>query len=429
MNNTLLWLWAQRGFGYSARINDVLAYFGGIQRFYEARENDYRSCELFGKSGCLSRSHLALLTEKDLSFAKRTVELCEKNGIYVLTPEDEAYPRALLKLSDYPAALFVKGTIPDLSDRLSLAVIGSRTPTDYAQTAAASITGTLAEQGALIVSGGALGIDSIAHRTALEKHQQTILVLGCGILCNYLSENLQLRNEISENGALVSEYQPEMRPMAASFPQRNRLISGLSDGIVIVEAGSRSGTLNTANHAKQQHRPIFVVPGAVSSASFAGSNQLIREGAKPVFSAEDILAHFDMIYALENSPLSQMSDRLFAQTSESKRGSAAPAVRSDPSRQRIARSEKKQSLAPSFEEPQPTPAAASPKALPDGVSKNAKDVYESIICGKNQMDEIVLSVALPTAKVLSALTELELFGLISKGEGNYYTVNDTENSV
>lgn len=419
MKNALYWLWLQRAFGYSACVADPVRYFGGVKQLFEATENDYRACELFGKTRSFSSSRLRLLNNKDLSFAQSILEQCESFGIKVITPEDVDYPKKLLKLPDYPAVLFVKGDLATLNERLCVAVIGSREPSDYAKTAAHEITCALSSQGAVIVSGGALGVDSIGHKAALECKQKTVLVLGCGIETHYLSSNAPLRAEISRNGALVSEFPPTLEPTAGSFPQRNRIISGVSDAVLIVQAGDRSGTLNTAKHAKNQGRPLFVVPGPVSSSLFAGSNRLIREGAKPVFSAEDIFAHFDMVYALQGNTQPEISfseEPVSAEPAESK-----------PKKQRKAAPKEQDTSEKNA--PCASVKQADLDALLSKVSPNAASVYRCIIDGSNQMDEIVLSAALPTAKVLSALTELELFGLISKGEGNYYSVNDTNNVI
>lgn len=416
----LYWLWVQRVFGYSAWISDPLRYFGGVESLYRATENDYRASEIFGKTRSFSKSRLVLLNDKDLSQSQALLDLCATQGIEVLTPADEAYPKSLLRLPNYPAVLFVKGDVSVLNGHLNLAVIGSRTPTDYARSAAESITRGLASQGAVIVSGGALGIDSVAHRTALENDQKTILVMGCGILCNYLTENQPLREAVSLNGALISEYPPFSKPSAGSFPQRNRIISGISDGILIVEAGARSGTLNTATHAKQQNRPLFVVPGAVSSKTFEGSNRLLREGAKPAFSAEDILSYFDVIYELRDPKEAGAEDSLFTSEPVLQGNSSAEQTSAAPKKTR------KPKVDEDFEQKPKEAGKIDLEMLRSKLSKNAFMVYQNIIEGKNQIDEIVLSVALPTAKVLSALTELELLGVVCKGEGNYYTVNETE---
>ena len=427
MKNALYWLWVQRVFGYSAWIADPIRCFGGVKRVYEATEDEYRACEIFGKTRSFSRSRLVLLSDKDLSYAEATLKLCEEHEIRIITPEDDVYPKSLLQLQDYPAVLYVKGDISCLNDHFCLAVIGSRTPTEYAVNAAAKITQSLVSEGAVIISGGALGIDSTAHKAALQKHGTTVLVMGCGIEMAYLPVNLPLRNAISKTGALVSEYPPFMKPTAGSFPQRNRIISGLSSGVLIVEAGARSGTLNTANHAKQQSKPIFVVPGLVGSEDFAGSNQLIREGAKPAFSAQDILSHFDMVFALQSKDETISSDTFF----DFENASALPAD-TNQSVDLLSRSQehekptKQTKATQKHSNASPQNRKVSVETLRAQFSKNAAMVYESIISGKNQMDEIVLSVALPTAKVLSALTELELLGAVSKGEGNFYTVNDSQ---
>ena len=415
MNNALYWLWVQRAFGFGACISDPVRYFGGVRQLFEANENDYRSCELFGKTRSFSSSRLRSLKDKDLSFAQTILDWCESFGIMAVTPDDTIYPKKLFELPDYPAVLFVKGNIDALNERLCVAVIGSREPSDYAQQASHRISCALSSQGAVIISGGALGVDSIAHKAALETGHETVLVMGCGIQAHYLAVNAPLREEIARNGALISEYPPEMMPSSGSFPKRNRIISALSDAILIVQAGERSGTLNTASHAKLQGRPLFVVPGPISSSLFSGSNRLIREGAKPVFSAEEIFSHFDLVYALHDSLRQELSFSGEISGDETLKEEAVPVQKTKPKKQ------------PAVQKPAPVPPVQKPDldSVLSKVSKNAGSVYRCIIGGNNQMDEIVLSTALPTAKVLSALTELELFGLISKGEGNFYSVNDT----
>lgn len=177
-----------------------------------------------------------------------------------------------------------------------MAVVGTRSATPYGHKTAFRLSYRLAECGALIVSGGALGIDSEAHRGALQAGGRTIAVLGCSIDYPYLSANAELRKMISEHGALISEYPPGTPPSKVSFPIRNRLISGLALGTVVVEASIKSGSLITADHALNQGKDVFAVPGNIMSSAYAGSNRLLSDGAKPVFSAADILSEYTSQY-------------------------------------------------------------------------------------------------------------------------------------
>ena len=216
------------------------------------------------------------------------MERIRAQGISVLTWEDEDYPRLLREIYDPPPVLYVKGQIlPE--DEWAVAVVGTRAATTYGKEAATRIAGGLARNGVTIVSGLARGIDSAAHRAALEAGGRTIGVLGCGLDIIYPPENRRLAAQIIQHGALISEYPLGTPPEGSNFPPRNRIISGISLGVVIVEAGRRSGALITADYALDQGREVFAVPGNIFRHASQGTNALIREGATPVLSVEDIL--------------------------------------------------------------------------------------------------------------------------------------------
>ena len=216
------------------------------------------------------------------------MERISAKGISVLTWEDEGYPRLLRQVYDPPPVLYVKGQLlPE--DEWAVAVVGTRAATTYGKEAATQIAGGLARNGVTIVSGLARGIDSTAHRAALEAGGRTIGVLGCGLDIIYPPENRRLAAQIIQQGALISEYPLGTPPEGSNFPPRNRIISGMSLGAVIVEAGRRSGALITADYALDQGREVFAVPGNIFRRASQGTNTLIREGATPVLSVEDIL--------------------------------------------------------------------------------------------------------------------------------------------
>lgn len=209
-------------------------------------------------------------------------------GITLVTWEDASYPRLLGQIYDPPPVLYVKGQLLP-QDEWAVAVVGTRTATAYGKEAATQIAGGLARNGVTIVSGLARGIDSIAHQASLEAGGRTIGVLGCGLDIIYPPENRRLASQIVQQGALISEYPLGTAPEGGNFPPRNRIISGMSLGTVIVEAGSRSGALITAEYALDQGREVFAVPGNIFRRASQGTNTLIREGATPVLSVEDIL--------------------------------------------------------------------------------------------------------------------------------------------
>lgn len=219
---------------------------------------------------------------------KREMALLEKAGGKILTLKDDDYPRRLKDIYDPPALLYVKGDLKG-EDELAIAIVGSRKTSPYGRWFTGKISQDLARHGITIVSGLARGIDSVAHQGALQVGGRTIAVLGCGIDVVYPSENRNLFYQITEHGAVLSEFPMGSPPEGGHFPKRNRIISGLSIGVVIVQASTGSGSLITAGYALDQGREVFAVPGNVGAEGSRGTNQLIKDGAKLVESSEDIL--------------------------------------------------------------------------------------------------------------------------------------------
>lgn len=243
-------------------------------------------------AACLERLfHLA-----DEDFMAQTIDWLAQHEVELYMPMHEDYPALLREIHDAPGVLFVRGRlVKDMN--LPIALIGARAATDYGKSVARSFGRALAEAGAVVVSGLASGVDSYAARGALdcaEAAYPTIAVLGSGIDVIYPPENAKLYAEIAERGAVVTEFLPGAEPKREHFPIRNRIISGLSRGVVVVEAARRSGTSITAGLAHDQGREVFAVPGRITDPMSAGTNRLIAEGeAKPVFSPADVLAEFD----------------------------------------------------------------------------------------------------------------------------------------
>jgi DNA processing protein len=241
-----------------------------------------------------------------LSRARRELRRCRRLGIKLLTCRDADYPAALQTLQDKPVLIYMKGDLPQKIFRV--AVIGSRTPTAYGRRIATGLASGLAAHGIEVVSGGARGIDTYAHRGALAGKGRTVAVLGSGLMDLYPPENAELFEEIAANGALVSEFRLGAEPRPEHFPRRNRIISGLSAAVVVVEAASRSGTSITAAHALEQGREVLAVPGAVSSHKSEGCHKLIQQGAKLIQNIEDILEEVPPMY-LSALPAARPADQ------------------------------------------------------------------------------------------------------------------------
>jgi DNA processing protein len=256
-------------------------------------------------AGALRTAGLDRRALKNLLHTRATCDLdaemerISAQDIAALTWEDEGYPRLLRQIPDPPPVLYLKGQLlPE--DEWAVAMVGTRAATTYGKEAALRIAGGLAHNGVTIVSGLARGIDSTAHRAALDAGGRTIGVLGCGLDIVYPPENRRLAAQVIQQGALVSEYPLGTPPEGGNFPPRNRIISGMSLGTVIVEAGRRSGALITADYALDQGREVFAVPGNIFRRASQGTNTLIREGAAPVLSVEDILEVLNLSMASQH---------------------------------------------------------------------------------------------------------------------------------
>jgi len=261
----------------------LLGRFGSPEAVFSAPES-----ELLAVSGVGRRLAERLRNPPSLDDAKRLVEECTAAGIDILWPEHVRYPRLLKEIPDPPLVLFTRGELRT-EDELAVAIVGTRHASTYGLKMAETLAAGLARTGVTIVSGLARGIDAAAHRGALAAGGRTIAVLGSGVQRIYPPEHTSLAEEIIASGAIMSEAPPHAPPHGGMFPQRNRIISGISLGVVIVEAGETSGALITARHAAEQNREVFAVPGRADSPNARGCNRLLRDGAKWVESAQDIL--------------------------------------------------------------------------------------------------------------------------------------------
>ena len=261
----------------------LLDRFGDPRTILQAAMSDLRSVPGIG-----AKLALAIASAREQTDAREEVEFCRRQGIDILLEEAQSYPRALREIHDPPGVLFVRGQIKP-QDALAIAIVGARHGTHYGKTQAERLAGSLARAGITIISGLARGIDAAAHRGAIAAGGRTIAVLGSGVANIYPPEHQGLAEDVIAHGALLSESPPRAAPMSGTFPQRNRLISGMSLGVLVVEASKRSGALITARHAMEQGRDVFAVPGRVDSRTSQGCHALIRDGAKLVETADDIL--------------------------------------------------------------------------------------------------------------------------------------------
>jgi DNA processing protein len=278
----------------AARLRALLDYFGDVEQAWNARHYDLQ------QAGLDKRSLANLVEARGKLDLDAEVEKLARAQIQVLTWDDAAYPPNLRQIFNAPPVLYVRGCL-ETRDEWAVAVVGTRRASVYGKEAARFISTGLARAGVTVVSGLARGIDTIAHRACLEAGGRTVAVLGSGLDIVYPQENVRLAAEIVERGALVSEYALGTRPEARNFPPRNRIISGLTLGTVVVEAGRSSGALITADFAAEQGREVFAVPGSIFARGSQGANSLLQQGAKIVCNISDVLEELNLTMISEQA--------------------------------------------------------------------------------------------------------------------------------
>ncbi len=269
------------------RLNRLLNFFIKPQNIFSASQEKLTDLGINEKD-----AHS--ISSFDFSFLDKEISSAKKSGLKIITLCDAEYPERLKNIPGAPIVLYIKGVMMP-EDSSAIAVVGSRRASFYGLTKAFEFGLKLASLGFTVISGLARGIDTQSHQGALKSEGRTIAVIGSGFNNLYPAENLELAQEISRRGCVISEFPLEEKPLACNFPRRNRLISGLSLGVLVVEASNNSGALITANFALEQGREVFAVPGKIDSPNSSGTNQLIKEGAKMVTGIEDILEEFSAL--------------------------------------------------------------------------------------------------------------------------------------
>jgi len=406
------WIWLQRTLGAGFFADELLAYFGDARGVYEAGHDQLL------RSGTITPKAVGRLSAFSPSQSYDVIKNCEENGWHIVTCDSEFYPERLKAINSFPLVLYVWGDPQALSHELSISMVGTRDCSDYGLEIAGSIAYSLAKSGFCIVSGGAVGVDRACHEGAMDAGGRTVAFLGCGLGYDYLKCNGNMRRKIAKCGAVVSEFIPYSPPSRITFPIRNRLISGLSLGTVVIEAGEKSGSLITARNALDQGRDVFAVPGDISSSNYFGTNRLIRDGAKAVSSIYDILIEYSDIY-----PDIDLT------------GSDAPIVRYskmnenavDPKPDTTQHKRKRSSSAShsndvGIQSGQLTMTDAAKPAAPDYITDEAKKVYSYLTGEALHVDYISAGCKMSVQDTLTALTELEMLGLCRAHSGGRYSI-------
>ncbi len=288
------------------KIQELLKYFKTEEQIFKAGENELRQV-----SRITEKDVACIISNRNIDTIKRKYEKMYQQGNRIISVHDKAYPEKLKNIVSYPYALFLRGNLPS-EKKISIAIVGARNCTAYGKEVAKWYARELAKAGIQVISGMAYGVDSYAHKGAIEGNADTYAVLGCGIDICYPRENFELYMHMSKQGGVISEYGPGVPGRAFQFPLRNRIISGLSDGILVVEARERSGSLITADLALEQGKDIFAIPGRIGDKLSEGCLNLIKEGATPVVSPIDIIENFHINMLLEQKGRKQEKVRLSA---------------------------------------------------------------------------------------------------------------------
>ncbi len=371
-DDTQFWLGLTKLEGLGVRgAHRLVEHFGSAQGAYMASLTELESC------GIPARVAQSIFAQAGLKEAARDLETSAKAGCQVVAYSSDDYPALLKQTPDPALVLYIRGDVKLLS-RHAVGIVGTRRPTAYGSQVAQRLARDLAQRQLVIVSGLARGIDSAAHRGALEAGGQTVAVLGSGIDVIYPRENKRLAEQIAESGALISEFPPGTSPSPENFPIRNRTISGLSLGVIVVEAAEYSGSLITARLAVEQNREVFAVPGNITSAQSFGPNHLIKQGAKLVDEWMDVIEEFPAEIRMQLLPATEASEE----------------------------------------------AVAGPQAgslFEQSLTADQKAVFEVLRADAPLfMDDILSSAAIPQPRVMTALLELEMSGVIRQLPGKNF---------
>lgn len=402
MDSLKYWVWVAQVFGpANHRFWDVTKEYNDIEKIYIALNND--------EIKSLNEKEKKAVKTTHIEQSEKIIEYCEKKDIKIISFEDDEFPARLREIYNPPMIIFCYGDLSYVDDSVALGVVGAREPSEYSIKVAENICTELAKVGTVIVSGFAYGIDSIAHKCAMKNGSKTIAVLGCGIDYDYPQDNAKLKKVLAKSGAVITEYFPGTKPFYENFKQRNRLISGLSLGVLVVEASSKSGSLNTASHALQQGKDIFCIPPHdIFDERYIGVCNLLRDGAIPVFSHLDIMYEYFENFSHKTKE-NKVFDNFFVRSID------APEISNINNNTSRERKNKKQKKAEKKE-------VSNNNLDYSDLSGTKRSIIELLADGTYLADEISKLLKIDISEVLFELTELELEGYVKALAGKRYSL-------
>ena len=411
----LHWIWLAHRPDVSERMKiTLLEHFQDPEDIYFADGESYRHVE------GITAAAEASLKDKDLSSAQAVLDACHREKLHILTIRDAAYPSKLKNIAAPPVLLYYKGQLPDFDAQPVIGVVGTRKASAYGLQTAKRMGYQIAQCGGIVVSGMAYGIDAMAMSGALTAGQTTVGVLGCGADIVYPLSNRGLFEDVEHYGCILSEYAPGTQPAKWTFPRRNRIISGLSNGVLVVEAPEKSGSLITAGYALEQGRDVFVVPGNIDQPGFAGSNRLLRDGAILVSSGWDVLSEYAAIYPdkihkdLRPSHQTVYPDEIAKAASEVEK--SLPKVAQNPEVPGKNKPLKKILEKKSIDN-RPSEAYSDVNTILPKLSPEEQKIVSALTSGERLVDDVIAQTGLTTGKILALLTMLELKGVVKRLPG------------
>ena len=412
------WIWLAHRPGVSDRMKAEL-----LRHFSDPEDIYFADGDAFSHIDGLTKENLESLRDKALSPAEKILSDVMKYKLHILTYRDVAYPNRLKAIADPPLVLYYKGSLPDFDNNPVIGVVGTRKCTPYGLSAAKKFGHEIASCGGILVSGLAEGIDAMAMKSALSAGGCPVGILGCGAEQVYPKKNHWLFADTERYGCILSEFPPETPAYGWNFPKRNRIISGLSCGVLVVEAPKGSGSLHTARHALEQGRDVFVVPGNLDQPTFEGSIQLLRDGATLVSSGWDILSEYEALYPgkirRDTKPSRQRvyADELPRQTEETGKKPLKVAQKASVPRSEPIKNEK--SYKKDVDKLSTGNYSDVNKDL-SALSPEQQAIVKALSGGERLVDQIITETGLSAGRVSTALTMLVIKGYVAKLPGNRF---------
>ena len=471
-DNIIYWIWLAEQCGYGSK------YFTKIYSYYQDPREIFnlQNDEVMQLGTKFSANFKDKLCKRDLTKAIAIYDYCNNSGIDVIPFGDERYPERLRLIEDPPIVLYCLGTFPDFNNKLSIGIVGTRKMSRYGRAAAYKFAYELSSLGVCVVSGLALGVDAAAACGAIDGGEPTAQILGCGVGIVYPKVHSKLRAEVIKQGALISEYPPLESPKKYYFPQRNRIISGISQGVFVTECRKESGAMITAKLAMAQGKELFAFPGSVGEPTAEGPNELLRIGAYAAISVEDIIRHYKINFInISNAEIAKklklaranavdvtVSQKKFSipdRCEENERINSAPLVgeKYDPKGvamgvydnapkieqlkiedieldapknnksnksimqfEQIESYEEQELYTKGVAEAREVTSAPTSTAIDYGLDEKTAAVFEAIPCKSPVSVDRIICSGLSTSDVITALTMLEIMGLISSLPGGLY---------